>query len=328
MPLLGLEVVSSTSRHVDPEAYNLVLQGRYFADKLGEDDLQRAAGYYERALEFDSAYALAWAGLAETFSQLATRGYVPFDDGYARAREAANRALEADDSLAESWATLGRIRRAYDWDWTGADEAFARALELEPRNAEVLRGAASLAANLGRLDQAVELTQRAVDVDPLRVSSYHNLGLYSYFAGRLDLAESALEKALELNPDGPVAHNLLGRVYLAWSQPERALEEIESEPHPAFRLFGLALVQHALGQEAEAQAALDELVETWGSQAAYQVAGVHAFRGDSDLAFEWLERAYAERDPGTAEVRVDPLFTGLHDDPRWPGFLRRLRLVD
>lgn len=125
-----------------------------------------------------------------------------------------------------------------------------------------------------------------------------------------------------------MAHSLLGRVYLAWSQPERALEAIESEPHPAFRLFGLALAQHALDRELEAQAALDELVDTWGSQAAYQIAEIHAFRGEIDQAFEWLERAYAERDPGTAEVRVDPLLVGLQDDPRWPGFLRKMRLAN
>jgi tetratricopeptide (TPR) repeat protein len=304
-----------------------VLEGRYLADKQGEDDLRRAAELYEQALELDPGYALAWASLAESYSRRATQGYVPFDEGYDRAREAANRAIEADDTLAEGWATLGRIRRAYDWDWIGADEAFARALELEPANTEVVRGAASLAANLGRLNQAVELSQRAVELDPLLVSSHRNLGLYSYFAGRLDLARSALEKALELNPELSVAHTLLGRVYLAWSRPEQALEQFQSEPHPAFRLFGLALAHHALGQEQEAQAALDELIETWGAQTAYQIAEIHAFQGDPDQAFEWLERAYAERDPGTAETKVDPLLIGLQDDPRWPAFLRKMRLA-
>ncbi|MGB6641276.1 MAG: tetratricopeptide repeat protein, partial [Thermoanaerobaculia bacterium] len=153
------------------------------------------------------------------------------------------------------------------------------------------------------------------------------LGMYSYFAGRLDQARSALEKALELNPELSVAHTLLGRVYLAWSRPEQALEQFQSEPHPAFRLFGLALAHHALGQEQEAQAALDELIETWGAQTAYQIAEIHAFQGDPDQAFEWLERAYAERDPGTAETRVDPLLIGLQDDPRWPAFLRKMRLA-
>ena len=228
--------------------------------------------------------------------------------------------------MAEGWATLGRIRRAYDWDWIGADEAFARALELEPANTEVLRGAATLAANLGRLDEAVELSQRAVDLDPLRVSSIRNLGLYSYFAGRLDQAKSALEKSLELNPDLNVARTLLGRMYLAWSQPERALEEFEREPHPIFRVYGQALAHHALGQQEESQAALDELIEAASDVAAFQIAEVHAFRGEPDQAFEWLERAYAERDPGIAEVKVDPLLIGLHDDPRFPAFLRKLRL--
>ena len=328
VPLLGQVAAATRSRGDNPAAYNLVLEGRYLADKQGEDDLRRAAELYEQALELDPGYALAWASLAESYSRRATQGYVPFDEGYDRAREAANRAIEADDTLAEGWATLGRIRRAYDWDWIGADEAFARALELEPANTEVVRGAASLAANLGRLNQAVELSQRAVELDPLLVSSHRNLGMYSYFAGRLDQARSALEKALELNPELSVAHTLLGRVYLAWSRPEQALEQFQSEPHPAFRLFGLALAHHALGQEQEAQAALDELIETWGAQTAYQIAEIHAFQGDPDQAFEWLERAFAERDPGTAETRVDPLLIGLQDDPRWPAFLRKIRLAD
>jgi TolB-like protein/Tfp pilus assembly protein PilF/predicted Ser/Thr protein kinase len=327
VPLLGQVAVAARSRGDNPAAYDLVLEGRYLADKQGEDDLRRAAELYEQALELDPGYALAWASLAESYSRRATQGYVPFDEGYDRAREAANRAIEADDTLAEGWATLGRIRRAYDWDWVGADEAFARALELEPANTEVVRGAASLAANLGRLDEAVELSQRAVELDPLLVSSHRNLGLYSYFAGRLDQARSALEKALELNPELRVAHTLLGRVYLAWSRPEQALEEFQSEPHPAFRLFGLSLGHHALGQKQKAQAALDELIETWGAQTAYQIAEIYAFQGDPDQAFEWLERAYAERDPGTAETRVDPLFIGLQDDPRWPAFLRKMRLA-
>jgi serine/threonine-protein kinase len=327
VPLLGQVAAATRSWGDNPAAYNLVLEGRYLADKQGEDDLRRAAELYEQALEMDPGYALAWASLAESYSRRATQGYVPFDEGYDRAREAANRAIEADHTLAEGWATLGRIRRAYDWDWIGADEAFARALELEPANTEVVRGAASLAANLGRLNQAVELSQRAVELDPLLVSSHRNLGLYSYFAGRLDQARSALEKALELNPELRVAHTLLGRVYLAWSRPEQALEQFHSEPHPAFRVFGLALAHHALGQEQEAQAALDELIETWGAQTAYQIAEIYAFQGDPDKAFEWLERAIAERDPGTAETKVDPLLVSLQDDPRWPAFLRKMRLA-
>ena len=159
------------AQQTNPEAYNAYLQGRYFFDRRSKEDLEKAIGYYEQALQIDPNYARAWVGLSEVHSRQADSGYVPVDEGYAKARKEVEKALELDPNLAEAHAQMGWIKRNYDWDWTGADAAYKRALELEPANADVVRGAAVLAATLGRFDEAITLDRRAIELDPLRVSS-------------------------------------------------------------------------------------------------------------------------------------------------------------
>ena len=161
---------------------------------------------------------------------------------------------------------MGWIKTNYDWDWTGADAAYKRALELEPANADVVRGAAALAATLGRFDEAITLDRRAIELDPLRVATHFNLGLHAYYAGRWEEAEAAFRKALELNPQYPGAHSYLGRIYLAQSKPEEALAEMQKEPEPVWRGQGLALAYHAAGKKKEADAALAEYIEKYQNE--------------------------------------------------------------
>jgi tetratricopeptide (TPR) repeat protein len=241
-------------------------------------------------------------------------------------RRAAEKALELDPNLAEAHAVRGWIRMNYDWDWAGADASFKRALELEPRNAMVVRQAAALAATLGRFEEAIERGRRAVELDPLSPGSQVNLGGFAYYAGRLDEAEAAVRKGLELNPEYPNAHLQLGQVLSARSNPEAALAEMEREQEPIWRRFGLALVYHALGRKKEADLTLGELLENHKEGGAFQIAEVYAFRGETDKAFEWLERAYSQRDPGFSGMKGDPLLKNLEADPRHAAFLRKLRL--
>jgi tetratricopeptide (TPR) repeat protein len=236
------------------------------------------------------------------------------------------KALTLDPNLAAAHAALGGIRRSYDWDWSGADAAFKRALELEPGNATVVRGAAVLAATLGRFEEALDLNRRAVELDPLSVPSRLYLGFTALRAGRLDEAEVALRKALELNPEYPNGHQPLGLVYLMQSKPEAALQEMEREKEPFWHRYGLALVYYALGRKREADAALAELLEKDKQGTAFQIAEVYAFRGDADESFGWLEEAYAQRDPGLARIKGDPLLKSLEADPRYKAFLEKMRL--
>jgi len=308
------------------EAYNLYLQGKYLLDRRTREDMDKAVSCYEQSLRLDPGYARAWTGLAAAHQAQADRNYVPIAEGYRKAREEVQKALELEPNLAEAHAELGQIRMTYDWDWAGADAAFKRALELEPGNATVVRQAARLAGTLGRFEEALRLDRRAVEMDPLSAPAHRNVGLNSLYLGRLDEAEAAWRKALELNPDLPSAHMWIARVHLMRGDPAAALVEIEREPDPLWRPFGLALAYHASGREQEAAAALRELVEKHGDHAAFQVAEVHAFRGERDQAFAWLERAYSQRDGGFTSMKGDPLLRSLEPDPRYAAFLRKMRL--
>ncbi len=212
--LLGKNRSPPASRGSNAEAYNLYLQGKYFFARRTNEDLKKAIAYYEQALRLDPAYALAWVGLAEAHIFESGQGDVPVHEGFRKSRVEVEKALTLDPNLAEAHLALGAIRMAYDWDWSGAEAAYDRALELEPGNATVVRGAASLAATLGRFDAAIDLTRHRVELDPLSVGSHFGLGIYAWYAGRLDEAEAAFRKVLELNPDYPLAHLHLGRIYL------------------------------------------------------------------------------------------------------------------
>ncbi len=326
--LLGQGEAPATRPAHNVQAYNLYLQGKYLAGRRSQHDLEQAISHYEQALQLDPGYALAWVGLADAHSNLADLGAVQVDEGYGKAREEVQKALELDPNLAEAHAALGWIRVAYDWDWSGADAAYKRALELAPGNASVIRRAGALAGTLGRFDEALELDRHAVELDPLSVSGRNNLGLHALYAGRLDEAEAAFRKALELNPEYPSTHAFLGRIELRRGNSSAALQEMEQEKDPFWRLYGLALAYHALGQREKADSTLAELVERDKDDSAFQIAEVYAYRGEKDEAFKWLDRAYAQRDGGFNEMKGDPLLKNVESDPRYAALLRKLRLSD
>ncbi|HEY8623257.1 MAG TPA: tetratricopeptide repeat protein, partial [Casimicrobiaceae bacterium] len=248
--------------------------------------------------------------------------------GFGKAREAAERALQSEPDLAEGHAALGQIRMWHDWDWDGADESLRRALELAPGDAQVIRDTGVLAGNLGRSEEALALVRRAVALDPLSAPAHRSLARLCVLADLLDEAEAAGQKALELNPKGGFTHFWLGLVRLGQGRLDEALEIVQRETHETFRLLGLTLVQHARRRPAESDAALQELIEKNAAGAAHQIAEAYAYRGETDLAFEWLERAYAQRDTGVAIMKVSPPLRNLHGDPRWQPFLEKMGLAD
>jgi tetratricopeptide (TPR) repeat protein len=288
--------------------------------------LKKAIDYFEQAIRVDPNFARAWVGLSSAHGGQADRGYLPVDEGYNKSRKEEEKALALDANLAVAHARIGWIKTNYDWDWTGADVSYKRALELEPANADVVRGAAVLAATLGRFDEAITLDRRAIELDPLRVVTYSNLGLHAYYAERWEEAEAAYRKALELNPQYPGVHQSLGRIYLAQSKPEEALAEIQKESEPLWRSQGLALAYHAAGKNKEADAALGEYIEKDQSNGAFQIAEIYAYRGETDKAFEWLERAYKQRDGGLSSMKGDPLLRNIEKDPRYNAFLKKMKL--
>jgi serine/threonine protein kinase/Flp pilus assembly protein TadD len=311
------------TKKTNPEAYNAYLQGIYFRDRGDEENLKKALDYFEQALKIDANYAPAWVGLSGTYFSLWNAGNDP--EFREKARKAVDKALQLDPNLADAHGRLAFQLMTY-WDWNGADSHCKRGLELEPGNANVIRVAGVLAGDLGHLDEAIAMDRRSIELDPLRPISYHNLGQHLLYAGKFNEAQSAFQKSLELAPRRPIAHNRIGVIYLLQSQSEKALAEFQNEPDPFWLQQGLALYYHAIGNKNEADSRLNEFVKKFQTDATFQVAEIYAYRNEKDKAFESLEQAYTARDAGLAELKADFLLRNLHNDPRWPAFLKKMKL--
>jgi TolB-like protein/Flp pilus assembly protein TadD len=314
------------SRPVNPEAFDAYLQGYYYFERDTDKDTDMAAKYYERATQLDPSYALAWVGLSRARNWQANVGLIPAEEGRRHAREAVERALALNPNLAEAHAQMGRIKRQVDFDWVGADASIQRAIALDPRDPDIVRLAASSAAMLGRFDEALQLNRRAVDLDPLNPNSWESLGEIEFLAGQLEEAAADSKKALELSPDVWSSHSFLSQIYIIHGRPQDALPEIELVRFAPIRAFLYPIAYYALGRKKQSDAALSELIAKYHASSAYQIAEVYAFRNQSDEAFEWLDRAYAQRDGGLIATKVEPLLKSLHKDPRYTAFLKKLNL--
>ena len=319
---------SERSRPPNSEAYSLYLEARYFAERRSKEDYERAIVLYNKAIAADPTFAAPWAGLAWVYAWQASDGLIPADAGGKQAREAAQRGLSLDPKLVESLSAMVYILTGYDWDWTGADAVVQQLLVLDARNVDTLYSAALSARTLGRFDEAIGFYEQVITSDPLRFGSRNNLGLALYYSGRLTEAEAEFRKLLELRPGFGRAHCQLGKVLLALGQFEAALASIEKESSDVWRSICLPLAYHALGRRAESDAAVRELIREYAEDWAFQIAEVQAFRGEIDEAFAWLDRAYAQRDGGLSEMKGDPLLKNLEGDPRYHGFLRKMKLPE
>ena len=308
----------------DPEAQRLMLLGRHFLDRTTRKDTAKAIEYFRKALDLDPGYALCWAALGRAYSTEAGRVWVPVSEGFDRSRDATTRALTLEPDLAEGHAQLGRIQLTHDGDLLGAEASFKRALELAPGNSSVLDGASVLAYKLGRLDEALDLSRRVLVQDPLSAAFWHNLGLTCHAAGRLDESEKAFRRALELVPQRFVSSALLALVLMEDGRVEEAFEQAELEPYEMWRIWALAIIHNAVGHGNDSDEALRKLTEEHAEGNAYQIAEVHSMRKEIDLAFQWLEIAFAERDSGLTHAKVNRRLRPLHGDPRWADLLTKI----
>lgn len=313
-------------RPVNPEAFDAYLQGYYFFQRNTVQDTDMAAKYFERATQLDPDYALAWVWLSRTRNWQAEVGLIPVEQGRRLSHEAIERALALDPNLAEAHDQMGRIQRFVDLDWVGADQSIERAIALEPGNPEYERSAAYSAAQFGRIDEALALTSRTVELDPLNASNWGERGEIEYFEGQLASAEADVKKSIELSPDvwpGPV---LLSQIYVMEGRPQDALPEIKRVQSDAQRMYLYALAYAAMGSEKQSDAALQELVAKHSTHDAFEIAAVYAFRNQRDEAFEWLDRAYAQREGNLALANLWPALKNLHGDPRYSAFLKKVHL--
>lgn len=305
----------------DPEAYALVLRARYLSGQLAPGSMANAGTLFREALAIDPDYAAAWTGLANVYMRQVGQGLLPNDTGYDMARSAAAKALEIDPNNAEALRSLAWIAQVHEKNIAAAARYYERALNIEPTN---VAGAAHLAAGLGRLDLAITLQEYDNARDPVSAVGTTNLGLYLQRAGRFDEAIDSLRTTLALSPDYIGAHYFLGTSLLLNGAFESALEEMRRETFEVYRLLGLVTTHHALGEQALSDEALDALIAGYEHEWAYNIAYVLAYRGEADRAFEWLEKAVAYNDPGLAEIAAQPLFSNIESDPRWLPFLERV----
>lgn len=311
-------------RAADPEAQRLMFLGRFFLDRTTREDTVRAIGYFGDALEVEPGYALCWAELGRAYSIQAGRGWVQVGKGFELSREATERALTLEPRLAEGHAQLGRVRLVHDWDFNGAEESYRRALELAPGSSSVLDGASVLAYKLGRLEEALKLSRRVLIQDPLSAAFWHNLGLTCHAAGRLAESEKAFRRALELAPQRFVSAALLALVLMDEGRTDEALAEAKREPDEFWQRWALAILYATCGRTVEADETLIKLTNESAEGNAYQIAEVYSMRGELDRAFEWLEKALIERDPGVTHAMVNPRFRPMHRDSRWVAYLKKI----
>jgi serine/threonine protein kinase/Tfp pilus assembly protein PilF len=307
------------------EAYNAFLQGGYFKSRYTQRDLEKALEYYQEAIRLDPNFAAAWVKLAATRMDQTWEGYIPGDD-YHQAKSEIQKALSLDPDLGEAHALMGSILSSYEWQWSAADTSCKRALELEPGNANAVNEAAVLAETLGRSEEASRLFHRSVELDPLNEKAFYLLGVHEYIVGRYDEAEKAFRKTIELNPNRGSTLTLIGLMYLLRSDTRKAATEIEKENGIFWQNYGHALLYFREKKNKEADAALEKVIQNNATVAAFQIAEIYAFRNDPDQAFHWLDRAYAQHDPGLWLLKGDPLLRNLHADSRWSAFLQKMQL--
>jgi len=332
--LSGAEVAKLTKTYTaNPAAYELYLKGKYYANRYTKEGLGQSIECFNQAIAIDPNYSSAYSGLAYTYILLDDWFMSP-NQSAPKAREAARKALEINESDVDAHVVLGLVAHWYDWDWSLAEKELKRSLELNPRNPESYQFYAYLLSPLGRNEEAEAIARQGLQIDPL--SSGTNFGVASalVFNHRWDEAIVHLRKAIELDPNYWFHHSYLGRAYEQKGMMSEAIAEFkrafELDNQQSENWAGLAHAYAVSGRKDEARKMLDELLGRSSEKSyvsAYCVAVIYAGLEDKDKTFAWLERAYSDRSYYlpvylTTDARLD----GLHSDPRFKDLVRRIGL--
>jgi eukaryotic-like serine/threonine-protein kinase len=313
------------------EAYQLYLQGLFYWNKWTEADFKKAADYFTQAVQKDSRYALSYAGLADTYSLLGDAGYLPPSEAWPKAKAAAMQALEIDDTLAEAHTSLALVKEHFEWDWTGAETEFRRAIELNPNSATTHHWYGDYLANMGRSEEGLRETKRAQELDPLSLIINTTLGWQLYLARRSDQAIEQLHKVLDIDARFTPARRVLEEVYAQTGRQKEAVEEREKvvslsgSPELA---TSIAEDFSKLGYKGVQQSWLDGLTEIskHGYVSSYSIAEGYMRLGQKEKALEWLEKAYQEHDSGLVSIAVEPMFDPIRASSRFVDIVRRMKL--
>jgi TolB-like protein/DNA-binding winged helix-turn-helix (wHTH) protein/Tfp pilus assembly protein PilF len=319
-------------RQVNPEAYEAYLRGRYFWNKRTEEAVRKAIPYFEQSMSKDPNYPLAYDGLADCWLSLGWYGYLSPKETFPQAKAAAMKALELDATLGEAHTSLAFASMNYDWDWSAAEREFRKAIELNPNYANAHHWYADYLSAVGRHEQAVTESKRALELDSLSPIINAWLGWRYFFARQYDLAIEQYQKTLEMDPTFVPAHLVLGQGYEQKSMPEKAIDELKKAVSlsggSSLYVSSLAHAYAIAGRRSEAEMLLRQLNERAQNTyvPSFHIAIIYAGLGQKDQAVVWLEKGYQERSTWMVWLKVDPRLDVLRSDPRFQDLLRRVGL--
>jgi TolB-like protein/Flp pilus assembly protein TadD len=313
------------------EAFQLYLRGRYNLNKRTEEAFTKAIEYFDLAIKQDPQYALAYAGRADSYILLAEYTVLPSKEALPKAQDAAVKALQLDETLAEAHTSLGAIKADHEWNWRAAESEFRRAIELNPNYATAHQWYAELLSQQGRHDEAIAEIRRAEELDPLSLIINAIAGRILLVAGKIDPAIEQLQKTLEIDPNFSIANYDLGKAYLQKRMSTQAIAEFQRSVNlfkVSERDAALGYAYARVGRNAEAH----HVLETYLQQSSrtyvswYGMAFIYAGLGDNNQVFACLEKAYEQHDVRLRDVKVEPLFESLRLDPRFADLVRRVGL--
>ena len=313
-------------------AYQLYLKGRYYWNKRTEEGLKRAITFFQKAIDEDPKYALAYAGLADSYTLLSDWGFLSPTEGYSIAREAVLKALAIDDELAEAHTSLAAIRDALDWDWASAENEYRRAIELNSNYSTAHHWYATHLMVVGRLDESITQIRHAQELDPLSLGINKDFAVILFYARRYDQAHEQCMKTLEIDPNFLVMSTYIAQAFELRNMYAEAIAELEKansvSPNDVEISCALAQAYAIAGRKNQAQEILSKLSQP-SMQTQFvpkEMALLYAWLGEKDKAFEILDRGYEKHYLAVAEIKMDPRFDVLHSDARYKDLLRRLGL--
>jgi serine/threonine protein kinase/Tfp pilus assembly protein PilF len=314
------------------EAYNLYLQGRFFWNIRTEEALIRANEYFEQAIKIDRNYALAYTGLADSYNMMGAYSYLPSKDAFLQAKAAAEKALEIDESLAEAHVSITQVKEFYEWDWSGAEKEYNRAIELNTKYATAHQWYAEYLSILGRHNEAMAEIKKAQELDPLSPIINVEAGRVYYFAQQYDQAIKHMKKAFEIDPNFVPAHFFLAYAYVQKGMYQEAISELQKATTltRSSTLFktSLAYAFAVSGDKVKAKELLGQLIELSKERyvSAYEIAEIYVGLGEKNLAIDWLQKAFDERSRELVFLKVEPRLDSIRSDPRFNALLVKMNL--
>ena len=315
------------------EAYQLYLKGRYYLNMRTQDGFNKAIENFQKAIQKDPEFALAYSGLSDAYALLSNWGFLPSTEGYPKAKAADLKALELDDSLAEAYNSLGSIQSSYDWNWQEAEKSFRRAISINPNLADAHHWYSFYLSTTGRHEEAILEMQEALQLDPLSLIISANMGFTYYVAREYDKAIDQLKKTIDLDPNFAITYQYLGYTYEQKKMYDQALQALRKAttlaPDNLTFYADLARTYAVSGKKQEAERILQYLIGISNERyvSPFDVASIFTGLGDKREALEWLYRAYEVHADTITYLKMDPRFDSLRSDPRFQELLRRIRLA-